>query len=149
MPLNRDARLEPRDKSRLRKLRAKEGETRTVRLLSTSKATVDILLFDGGVLVTTRDRIAALLRNMFMDDMTEEEMIAAIEAETPLKAEDIKGLRSCSAAEMKFLVESYLNLGLITARSTWEKVCEFLKRCSDYAALVAPLLSVVSFAIAV
>jgi hypothetical protein len=150
MPLNRDAKLELADKNRLRKLRAKVGETRTARLLSTSKTTVDMLLFDGGVLIITRDRIATLLRRMTMPefDMTEEDMIAAIEAETPLKADDIKGLRKCSAAEMKFLVQGYWDLGLIRDMSTWEKIGGFLKRCSDYAAVAAPLLSVASFIIA-
>jgi hypothetical protein len=82
------------------------------------------------------------------ESMSEEEMIAAIEAETPLKADDIKGLRKCSEAELRFLVQSYLDLGLIKDMSTWERIGEFLKRCSDYAAVAAPLLAVASFVIA-
>ena len=82
--------LEPAQRDQLRKLRASLGEERTARALRMGKETVNLLLYDGGVTAATRDRVADYLRSMTMSEqasagMTEEEMIAAIEAETPLK----------------------------------------------------------------
>lgn len=116
------------------------------------KETVNLLLYDGGVTAVTRDRVASYLRNMTMPDqaaeMTEEEMIAAIEADTPLKAADVKGLRNCSEAELRELVQTYYDAGLIRDVPTWEKISGFFANCSAYAGLAAPLLQVVSFIIA-
>ena len=145
--------LEPAQRDQLRKLRASLGEERTARALRMGKETVNLLLYDGGVTAATRDRVADYLRSMTMSEqasagMTEEEMIAAIEAETPLKAADVKGLRNCSETELRELVQTYYDTGLIRDVSTWEKIGSFLGKCSAYAGLAAPLLQVVSFVIA-
>ena len=138
-------RLSPDDLLALRRLRARAGETRTTKLLGISKTTLEILLHGGKVMVATRDRVATRLGELTMDSMTEDEMIVAIEAETPLKACDVRGLYRCTTAELQSLVQSYLDMGAITNVTTWEKICGFMARCASYAAIASPLLNVASF----
>jgi len=145
----RDLKLEPSERDRLRKLRAELGETRTARLFQTSKTTIELLLYDGGVTKDTRDRVGGQLRRMIMEELfSEQEMIVAIEQETPLKAADVVGLKKASPAELQAIVQTYIDTGLVTEKSGWEKICDILKKCEPYAGPAETILGIVTTIIA-
>lgn len=147
--------LSPYERDRLRKLRTELGETRTAQRFSTSKMTIDLLLYDGGVTKATHDRISAQLKRILMAEelnatqpLDEAEMIAAIEAETPLTAADIQGLKNCRPNELRELVQTYYDTGAITEFTTWQKIAAFMNRCAPYLGLAEPLLRVAALVIA-
>jgi len=106
--------------------------------------TLDLLLHDGGVTAATRDRIAAQLRRVAMiEEISEQEMIVVIEQETPLKAADVVGLKKASPVELQAIVQTYIDMGLITEKSGWEKVCDILKKCEQYAGPAETIIKIV------
>lgn len=140
----RDLKLEPSERDRLRKLRAELGETRTARLFQISTTTTQLLLYDGGVTAAVRDRVGGQLRRMIMEELfSEQEMIVAIEQETPLKAADVVGLKKASPAELQAIVQTYLDMGLVTEKSGWEKICDILKKCEQYAGPAETIIKIV------
>ncbi len=74
---------------------------------------------------------------------SEQEMIVAIEQETPLKAADVVGLKKASPAELQAIVQTYLDTGLVTEKSGWEKICDILKKCEQYAGPAAAIFKIV------
>lgn len=145
----RDLKLEPSERDRLRKLRAELGEVRTARLFQISTTTTQLLLYDGGVTAAVRDRVGGQLRRMIMEELfSEQEMIVAIEQETPLKAADVVGLKKASPAELQAIVQTYLDMGLITEKSGWEKICSILKKCEPYLGPAETILGIVTTIIA-
>ena len=79
---------------------------------------------------------------------SEQEMIVAIEQETPLKAADVVGLKKASPAELQAIVQTYLDMGLVTEKSGWEKICDILKKCEPYAGPAETILGIVTTIIA-
>ena len=74
---------------------------------------------------------------------SEQEMIVAIEQETPLKAADVVGLKKASPVELQAIVQTYIDMGLITEKSGWEKVCDILKKCEEYAGPAETIIKIV------
>ena len=79
---------------------------------------------------------------------SEQEMIVAIEQETPLKAADVVGLKKASPVELQAIVQTYIDLGLVTDKSGWEKVCDILKKCEQYAEPAETIIKIVAALIA-
>ena len=79
--------------------------------------------------------------------LTKEQAVARIVAETPLSEGDVQGLLDCSPDELALIFQAINDRHQGIPRSTWDIVLEVLKVCADVAGLVLPLEGAIAGAV--